>query len=415
MVDFYDPYDPAGTDVGGAVVGGVEAADLAAYELPLSWQGLEAIKAALMAAPWQETTMPKPTGQALNDWATRRALEIKYGSYFGEVGTPFPGQETIGWQPEMQGETFADYIAGGGMVPPSYGPNYPGTQPLNYVAPGVIPPTTPPVVPPVTPPVMPPVVPPVTPTLGETMTDEYGTWTLIDNNWVLTDPGTPPATTPPVTPPGVTPPVGEIGAVWPGGREGLLGNTTAPITGGAGMAIQNPWPAGSPEQMEEMYGRWPGYGTALGLFGKQYLSPYQKYQAGMQPGLETLYDVGGRMGTAGGFSQYAPGGMFSQWAPQYATDPRSMYGRAQSMMGSVFGMSPEQRAGADVGYGTAPQDLASLLTMGLRTQLGKGTAGWLAGKMPAEQQTWMAQDPQQQGPSFLDYLKAKYNLGQYFG
>ena len=176
----------------------------------------------------------------------------------------------------------------------------------------------------------------------------------------------------------------------------------------------NPWAAGTPEFMEEAYGRWPGFGTAMGMYGRQYLKPYEQYQAGLQPGLETLYDVGGRMGTRGGFGQYAPGGMFSQWAPQYAQDPRAMYGLARGMMGNVFGMTPEQRAGAEVGYGTAPQDLASLMQMGLRTQLGKGTAGWLAGKMPAEQQAWTAQYPQQQGPSFEDYIREKYNLGQYF-
>lgn len=182
-------------------------------------------------------------------------------------------------------------------------------------------------------------------------------------------------------------------------------------TGGTNMAT-NPWAVGSPQFMEETYGRWPGFGTALGLYGRQYLSPYEQYMAGQQPSLEALYDIGGRMGTAGGFPQYAPGGMFSQWAPQYAQNPFAMYALARSMMGSAAGMTPEQRAVAEIPAGGA--DLSSLLQMALRTQLGKGTAGWIAGKMPAEQQAWTAQYPQQQGPSFLDYVMQKYGLSRFF-
>lgn len=287
----------------------------------------------------------------------------------------------------------------------------------------------------------PPVTAPTTPTglkEGDTWTNQDGEWTVINGKWELTSPIMP-GTEPPTTEPPTEFPAGlfvcpycqahfssmadlaaHLTAAHSGGESqnpwlNYLGEGRGGLAGAAmGTAGMNPWLPGSSQFMEEEYGRWPGFGTELGLFGRQYLSPHEQYQAGLQPGLETLYDVGGRMSTAGGFSQYAPGGMFSQWAPQYAQDPFAMYGLARGMMGNVFGMTPEQRAGADIGYGTAPGDISDLMAMGLRTQLGKGTAGWLAGKMPTEQQSWLSQYPQQQGPSFLDYIREKYNLGQYF-
>ena len=180
------------------------------------------------------------------------------------------------------------------------------------------------------------------------------------------------------------------------------------------LGMGSPWAKGTPQFMEEEYGRWPGFGTALGLFGRQSLTPHEQYLASMQGPLERLYDIGGRMGTAGGFGQYAPGGMFSEWAPQYAQNPFAMYGLAQGMMGDVMGMNPEQRATTNIGYETNPRAVEDLLSLGLRTQLGKGTAGWLSGKLPAERQSWLSQYPQQQGPSFMDYISQKYNLGQFF-
>lgn len=181
-------------------------------------------------------------------------------------------------------------------------------------------------------------------------------------------------------------------------------------------AIANPWAAGSPRFMEERYGRWPGFGTAMGLFGRSHLAPSEQYTAGLEPQLGALYDISGRLGTAPGMGGYSPQGMFSEWAPSYARNPFSMYAQARGMLGSAFGMTPEARSTAGVGYGSGAID--ELLRSGLRTQLGKSTSGWLAGQLPSAEQSWLAQYPEQGpgtgAPSFLDYVKQKYNLGQYF-
>jgi len=186
-----------------------------------------------------------------------------------------------------------------------------------------------------------------------------------------------------------------------------------PVGGGE---MPTTYPVGSPEWMEERYGRGAGFGTALGTYGRQYLSPFEEYLAGRHQLLDPLYDISTRMGTAGGFGQYLPGGMYSQWAPQYARNPFEMYGLAKSMMGNVFGMTPEQRA--TTGITAGGQDFGSLLEMALRTSLGKRTAGWMAEQVPGAYQSWVSEYPgwtaEGGEPSFLNYLKQKYNLGQFF-
>lgn len=230
-------------------------------------------------------------------------------------------------------------------------------------------------------------------------------------------PGATPATTT-VTTPVTTPPVTTSPSYAPGvGAYGLEGGEFANyLLNQTGGDMTTEGGVGSPTWMEEAYGRWPGYGTALGLYGRQYMSPYEQYQAGLGDPLSRLYDISGRMGTAGGFPQYAPGGMFSQWAPQYAQNPFAMYTLARSMMGDVMGMTPEQRGGAGMAYGGG--DLGPLLEMALRQQVGKQTAGWISGQLPIAQEQWQQQYPGWVAgagqPSFLDYVRQKYNLGQFF-
>lgn len=173
-------------------------------------------------------------------------------------------------------------------------------------------------------------------------------------------------------------------------------------------------PVGSPEYapwIEETTGMpQAGYMAGLGLYGKAYQTPYQQYQAGMYDPLHFLWQMQAPM-EMGGFGGYNPTQYLSQFAPQYGQNPFSMYAMARSTLGDVFGMRPEQRAGmpgAEYGGG-----LAQLLGLGLRQQLGPG-AGWLQGRIPSERTQWMAQYPMQQGPSFLDYIRSKYNLAQYF-
>ena len=180
-----------------------------------------------------------------------------------------------------------------------------------------------------------------------------------------------------------------------------------------------PWAVGSPEWMEEHYwDRWAGMGTALGLYGKQGLSPYEQYLKGQLGPTSALYDIYGRMSTVPGYGYEAPG-MFSPWGARYAQDPFAMYGMARGMMGDVFGMTPEERGMADLGYESGA--MADLMRMGLRPQLGRQTAQWLAGKLPVMREAWQAQYPgwtaETAGagqPSFYDYARQKYNIGQYF-
>lgn len=198
-------------------------------------------------------------------------------------------------------------------------------------------------------------------------------------------------------------------------QYGTTPATTPATYGGGETMVQNlytnPYSVGSPEWMEEVYGPRAGYMTGLGLFGKQGRSPYQSYQERMYDPLSRLYDLSSQF-TAGGVGGYEPGGFMGQWGQPYAENPFAMYAQARGMMGDVMGMAPEQRAGFGLQGPTAA--LQDLLGMGLRQQIGLPGASWLSGRLPQEQESWVAQHPQGQGPNFMDYIKAKYNLGQYF-
>lgn len=267
-------------------------------------------------------------------------------------------------------------------------------------------------------------------TEGETKTDEYGTWTVINGVWVLTNPTMELPEAPAEAPAAgyqcpyctqdfptadalathiVACPLnpalmggGEEGAPYTPAPPGEMGPT--PDWG------QVDYPVGSPEWWEMVGGARPGYMSALGLLGKEYQSPFQQYQAGMFDPLQTMWQMASPMAMMG-YPSMDPGtGMFSQWAPQYAQDPFSMYGMARGMLGNVMGMTPEQRG--TLGMGGGAGSFADILGMGLRSQLGPG-ASWLAGRVPQLQQQWMAQDPLSQAGSFIDYIREKYNLGQW--
>lgn len=236
--------------------------------------------------------------------------------------------------------------------------------------------------------------------------------------------------TEPVTPPGGLFACPYCGAQF-GSTAGLAAHLSAEhpnLPGGVGDMTTgfdpyapmqaSPYAPGSPEWMEERYagpgdpyGRWAGFGTALGLYGRQQLAPYERYMVGQQPQLESLYNILGRWGGVGGQPEYAPG-MFSQWAPQYAQNPFAMYGMARGMLGDVFGMTPEQSGMAYGGGG-----IGNLLQMALRPQLGKQAAGWMGQQMPIAQEQWQQQYPGWVAgggqPTFIDYIKEKYKLGEY--
>lgn len=239
-------------------------------------------------------------------------------------------------------------------------------------------------------------------------------------------PPTPPPPPEPTPPPPPTPsPTGLFDCPYCGlrfssaaelARHLETAHPTLPGGGGAGGGgTQMPYtpsttfPVGSPQWTEETYGPQAGYMAGLGLYGKGYQSPYQQYQAGMYDPLNLLWQMQAPMAMAG-MPGYAPTQYLSQFATPFAEDPFSMYAMARGTLGDVMGMAPEQRAGmpgAEYGGG-----IAQLLGLGLRQQLGPGAA-WLQGRVPAERTQWQAQYPQQQGPTFLDYIRQKYNLGQW--
>jgi len=205
------------------------------------------------------------------------------------------------------------------------------------------------------------------------------------------------------------------GEVWGAmGGEGAVPGVTSPggLSGGANMASENPFEPGSGQWYEYQDDPYRGYMSHMGLLGKEYLTPYQQHQASRYPMLQQLYGLQSGLHMRGqGYE--APGGFLGGWAQPHAQNPFGMYGMAKGMLGDVVGMTPETRQ--EMGYGATGADFQNLLGMGMRSDLGLQGSGWLAGRIPAEQEKWQAQYPEQQGPTFMDYLVGKYNLGQYFG
>lgn len=245
-------------------------------------------------------------------------------------------------------------------------------------------------------------------TEGAKKTDEYGTWTVINGVWVLTNPILPGQEGLTDEGESVSPPGSAALGGGGGGEEvtpGALGTMGATPDWG-----QPDFPVGSPEWWEMVGGARPGYMGALGLLGKEYQSPWQQYMAGQYDPLQMMWQLASPMAMMG-YPSMDPGtGMFSQWAPQYAQDPSAMYGMARGMLSNVMGMTPEQRG--TLGMGGGGGSFADLLGMGLRSALGPG-ASWLAGRVPQLQQQWMARDPLGKVGSFIDYIREKYDLGQW--
>jgi len=175
-----------------------------------------------------------------------------------------------------------------------------------------------------------------------------------------------------------------------------------------GGTMPGPMEPGGHQWMEEVYGPEAGYLSALGLYGRQYQTPYQQYLANRYQQLAGLW--GARQAMAVDYPAMGQSGLgyLSEWAPQYARDPFAMYGMAQNMLRQTMGMSPEQRAGYGLTYEGG--GLENLMQMGLRPQYGRFGAGYVAGQMPVERERWIQQYPTQEGPTFLDYLRQRYGL-----
>jgi len=200
-----------------------------------------------------------------------------------------------------------------------------------------------------------------------------------------------------------TPPYTEIPPpVYPA----TTGGTNVPITEGVSPFTQ--------------------YMQRLGLGAGGYFNPAQRYQAQQYDPLRWLY---GQAQTYAPLMQTQPG----QWGDYIGTAAGQMgqIGQgAQNILGSLFGASPTQRMEQGLTYepyldpmtgemtygGEGAQgmnQLQDLLSMALRGAWGPQGAGRFAQRAPAEQQQWQLQYPGGQGQNFIDYIRSKYNLGQF--
>lgn len=227
------------------------------------------------------------------------------------------------------------------------------------------------------------------------------------------------------SPPGVAPfalPVGAMSGPSPSTFADYANQGTAGGTGGDGNGggnetdEENPFPVGTPSWYAWRNDPYMAYKSMMGFRGRDYLAPNERYQLEQYNPLKMLFDVGQTMS----FSHPQTGMMnqpyFHEWAPSYAQNPFAMYGLAKNMMGDVFSMTPEKRGSYGLGEGEG--NIGQLLQMGLRRSMGGAASSWLGGRVPLERQLWGEKYPEWapggEQPSFLDYLKNKYNLGQYF-
>uniref|UniRef100_A0A6M3KLW5 Uncharacterized protein n=1 Tax=viral metagenome TaxID=1070528 RepID=A0A6M3KLW5_9ZZZZ len=206
---------------------------------------------------------------------------------------------------------------------------------------------------------------------------------------------------------------------WGGGdiREPNFNDPNDPLSIGSNIPT-NTYPIGSPEWWEmvqmERNPNNPDYSTgymkALGLMGRQQLNPWEQYQANAYGDLSNLWGQGNTM-AAMGYGGMKTDPFMANWGAQMAQDPSQMYGYARNMLNNVMGMTPDQRG--QVGMMGGEGNFADVLRMGLQSTMGGAAASSLAKQVPILQQQYLAENPQSKGPSFIDYLRTKYNLDEW--
>ena len=200
-------------------------------------------------------------------------------------------------------------------------------------------------------------------------------------------------TAPPATPTPTTTPTGQTGQT---------------ALGGAGLA-----------QTEDVYDPFTAFLQMLGLGGRNYYSPQERYNVGQYDPLSNLFGIQGRMGTVD--PSYAPS---SGYFADYAGGVGDVYQKARELLSGIFGMGTEQRGQAETVYEPTYSEgertgsgnvaeLQALIQAALRQQLGRPGANWMASRLPGEQQLWANTQAGDGGDTFLDYLKQKYNLGSF--
>ena len=173
----------------------------------------------------------------------------------------------------------------------------------------------------------------------------------------------------------------------------------------------SPWQVGTPQWWEETAGPQAGYLSSLGLWGLESMGPWQRYLSSQYAPLEMLRGLSGYSEALGMPGPSMGGGLMANWGSQYAQAPGSMYGLATQQLGNIFGMTPTERDVAGMRGGAG--NFGDLLSMGLREFLGPASQ-WIGSRMPQLNQAWLSQYPQQMGPTFMDWVIQKYNLGRYF-
>src|SRR3990167_7326668 len=171
---------------------------------------------------------------------------------------------------------------------------------------------------------------------------------------------------------------------------------------------------------------WLAYMKQMGLAGKDYLNPGQRYQAALYAPWSNAQNIGSQLArlTGGGFTE--PGQIYQM----AGTNPTDIYGKAAGFLQNIFGLTPEQRQQTGLGFEGQYSDpdaptplknveLQNLMRVGLQRRLGSTSAYWLANQLAREQDRWNEQGilanptggPEGvQSENFLDYFKKRYNL-----
>lgn len=180
-----------------------------------------------------------------------------------------------------------------------------------------------------------------------------------------------------------------------------------------------PLEATAPMSIPGAYGPFTQYLKRVGLGAGNYWNPAQRYLAGLYEPLRGLFEMQQPLGAALG--QRTP--YWGDFMSKYLGQPRNVWQQYANLLGGLFGMTPESRG--EWGFSFEPQYgefgeqsyegmplsfLQNLVTGGLTPSLGRIGAGWLAQRLPYMQTQWELAGPEQ---TFLDYIRSKYNLGQW--
>jgi len=169
----------------------------------------------------------------------------------------------------------------------------------------------------------------------------------------------------------------------------------------------------------EAFGERPAYLAQYGL-GAGNWTPGQRWEAEQYDPLATAFQIQQRFGRATG-GRIQPYATFADYLP---TQPVGAYGRAQTALNTLMGLTAAERAQGDLSFTGVPGAegevglgaLQNLLQAGLRGRWGRYGAAAAARQLPELQQQWQAraagaEASNQPGPtSFLDYVKTLYGL-----